>query len=334
MASCEDVATPIPLENVMSAYTNPAEKVKSGSLPAVFDSPGSRDVTLYDPAKGLQLIAVAEAGEKHYRRAKDAVQLCAAIDAKIDAQADYIVWRDSVVLSPSNRGQGRQKNQIAAPKSVFPSADPGPVMAHRWRKSFTQRTGGVTVRDENKITMAKEAAKLAAIRFCELQQNARGTRGAGDDERYTPPEYIALACEVLGSIDLDPASHERAQRIVKAAEYYTREDDGLVHEWRGRVWLNPPYGQPLIAQFVEKMCAEWELGHVSAGIMLTHNYTDTEWFHQAVEVAAAICFTKGRVKFYQPDSRVAEPQQGQAFFYFGDDVERFTECFSTIGFVK
>jgi hypothetical protein len=60
--------------------------------------------TLYDPVKGLKEIAVAEAGEKHWRRAKDATKLFAAVEAKIDAQADYVVWRDRIVV-PSQAGR-------------------------------------------------------------------------------------------------------------------------------------------------------------------------------------------------------------------------------------
>ena len=37
----------------------------------------------YDPNKGLKSIAVAEAGETHFARAKDATGLCAAIEAKL-----------------------------------------------------------------------------------------------------------------------------------------------------------------------------------------------------------------------------------------------------------
>jgi hypothetical protein len=99
------------------------------------------------------------------------------------------------------------------------------------------------------------------------------------------------------------------------------------------VWLNPPYAQPLIAQFVSKMVIERMASHVTAAIMLTHNYTDTAWFHEAANTADAICFTRGRVKFYEPDGGVAAPTQGQAFFYFGDDVKLFSKKFKSVGFV-
>jgi hypothetical protein len=61
-----------------------------------------------------------EAGEKHFARAKDASKLCAAIDAKIDAQADYIVWRDGVVSPP--RRKGKTQESIAVLRSTLPDA--------------------------------------------------------------------------------------------------------------------------------------------------------------------------------------------------------------------
>jgi ParB family chromosome partitioning protein len=161
----------------------------------------------------------------------------------------------------------------------------------------------------------------------------RGTQGTGENEWFTPAEYVELARVVLGAIDLDPASSDKAQEVVDAERYFTKADDGLTQEWRGCVWLNPPYAQPLIADFVSKMVAERVAGRVTAAIMLTHNYTDTSWFHEAAGVADAICFTRGRVKFYDPEGEFAAPTQGQAFFYFGANVTAFFEQFKNIGFV-
>lgn len=68
------------------------------------------------------------------------------------------------------------------------------------------------------------------------------------DEWYTPIEFI----QALGHFDCDPAS-PIDQKWKTADVMYTKKDDGLKQEWKGRVWLNPPYSSPLIQQFVKKM---------------------------------------------------------------------------------
>jgi phage N-6-adenine-methyltransferase len=161
----------------------------------------------------------------------------------------------------------------------------------------------------------------------------RGTQGTGDNEWYTPEEFLDAARIVLGGFDLDPASSVAAQDSVEAEQYFTVNDDGLQQEWHGRVWLNPPYAQPHIENFVSKLVSEYCAGRTTAAILLTHNYTDTAWFHEALGCADAICFTRGRVRFLRATGEIASPTQGQVFFYFGDDIERFAQVFVEVGFV-
>jgi phage N-6-adenine-methyltransferase len=161
----------------------------------------------------------------------------------------------------------------------------------------------------------------------------RGASGTGENEWFTPIEYITLARSVLGEIDLDPATSKIAQEKIGAASYFTKQDDGLLKQWSGRVWLNPPYAQPLIGQFVRKLIDERRDGRVTAAILLTHNYTDTAWFQEAAALADAICFTRGRIKFYEPGGEAAAPTQGQAFSYFGDNAASFAAVFAGVGFV-
>jgi phage N-6-adenine-methyltransferase len=166
-----------------------------------------------------------------------------------------------------------------------------------------------------------------------IEAGVRGTTGTGENEWYTPADHIALARQAMGGIDLDPASSHVANRVVQAETFYSAETNGLDKEWAGRVWLNPPYAQPFIAQFADKMVEEWKSGRVEAAIVLTHNYTDTAWFQSLAETASAICFTRGRVRFVSPAGELAAPTQGQAFFYFGSDVDIFADVFADVGFI-
>jgi len=59
------------------------------------------------------------------------------------------------------------------------------------------------------------------------------SKNSGENEWYTPVQFIDAARLVMGSIDLDPASSERANETVQATTFYTKEDDGLSKTWCG-----------------------------------------------------------------------------------------------------
>jgi len=154
---------------------------------------------------------------------------------------------------------------------------------------------------------------------------------AGDNEWYTPDEYLVAARLVVGEFDLDPASNPVANEKVRAATYYTAENSGLTKDWRGVVWMNPPYESKLIGQFAEKLCDSFASGEVTAAVVLVNNATETRWFQAIAEQASAVCFPKGRVKFWHP-RKEAVPLQGQAVLYLGDDTKAFVNEFSSFGF--
>jgi ParB family chromosome partitioning protein len=150
------------------------------------------------------------------------------------------------------------------------------------------------------------------------------------DEWYTPDEYLESARKVLGKIDLDPATTAIAQEIVQAGKHYTKEDDGLLKRWFGNVWLNPPYSYPLVEKFTSHLIAQFDKGNVKAAICLTNNCTDAAWFQSLVE-RFPVCFTRGRISFWQPNQKSFAARQGQVFFYLGKDAESFIEEFSQYG---
>ena len=163
----------------------------------------------------------------------------------------------------------------------------------------------------------------------DIKKRPHVANNSGNNEWYTPADYINLAREVMGSIDLDPATSEVAQRTVNATTYYTAETNGLDKPWCGRVWMNPPYASDLIGQFVDRLIEE--LPNIEQAIVLVNNATETEWFNKMVSMADAVCFPRSRVKFYMPDGKTGAPLQGQALLYFGENVGGFIEKFSVKG---
>lgn len=163
----------------------------------------------------------------------------------------------------------------------------------------------------------------------EVRNRPHVANNSGNNEWYTPADYIEAAREVMGSIDIDPASNDIAQETVKAAVYYTAETNGLDKEWRGNVWMNPPYASDLIGKFIDKLVGE--LPNIEQAIVLVNNATETEWFGKLISRANAVCFPRSRVKFYMPDGKTGAPLQGQAVIYFGAHKERFAEVFSGKG---
>lgn len=153
-------------------------------------------------------------------------------------------------------------------------------------------------------------------------------------EWVTPKAYVYLARQVMGDIDLDPASSDFAQRNVGARWYYTPEQDGLTLRWFGRVWLSPPNGRGLFPAFTGKLVDEFTAGRVTEAVALVPNNTDTAWYHRMAAVPGMrACWKTGRIRFETKDRKPGTPAQGQTFFYFGTNHDRFRDTFKPIGTV-
>lgn len=87
---------------------------------------------------------------------------------------------------------------------------------------------------------------------------------------------------------------------TKCQHYYSENDDSLKQEWRGRCWLNPPYGGMAankLANWVKKAKSETERGSAELVAVLMPARTNTKWWHDCCMKANKIIFICGRPKF-------------------------------------
>lgn len=169
------------------------------------------------------------------------------------------------------------------------------------------------------------------IRYCGSDGAICTKHGNNIIEWYTPAKYIEAARTAMGAIDLDPASNPTAQKTVKAALFYPSQDDGLSHDWNGRVFLNPPYKMPLVEQFCFRLCDNLGPKAISQAVLLTNDNTDTKWWQRAASAASVICFHAGRISFYNDAGEWSSPTNGQTIFYFGSRAATFCRAFSEFG---
>lgn len=117
------------------------------------------------------------------------------------------------------------------------------------------------------------------------------------DTWLTPPEWI----KALGPFDTDPCCPPVMPWPTATTMHSLL---GLQKTWRGRVWLNPPFGQRWPA-WVEKLADHGD------GIALLPARTETEAFYRLVWGRAdAICFVKGRPHFHHADGARAPFNSG------------------------
>jgi hypothetical protein len=185
-----------------------------------------------------------------------------------------------------------------------------------------QRTNCVTPNTINLWIIYKKDQRLPHV-----------AQNRGNNEWYTPKEYITAATAVMGEIDLDPASAIPANKVVCAKTFHIAEDNGLTKSWRGRVWMNPPYAAKLISKFCDKLVEHFVSGDVIEAIVLVNNATETRWFKKLMSCASAVMFPKSRIKFWSYDGRKSAPLQGQSVIYLGRNVKSFVEHFHQFGWI-
>lgn len=120
-----------------------------------------------------------------------------------------------------------------------------------------------------------------------------------NEEWLTPREII----DSFPLFNLDPCAPFN-QPWRTASKKYTKEDNGLIQDWSGSVFLNPPYGRE---------CIKWmrKLSEHGNGIALIFARTETKLFFETVwNKADSILFIEGRLHFHYVNGERAKANSG------------------------
>lgn len=167
-----------------------------------------------------------------------------------------------------------------------------------------------------------------------LQNYQLVNASSGRVEYYTPEFILNAARLCMGSIELDPASCQEANFIVKADRYFNQAQDGLKQEWKAQtVWLNWPFSKQNNKLWTEKLLHEYGVGNFVQACFICYACTSERWFRPLLQLPQ--CFLHGRTNYTTPDGHVKEGNtKGSVVTYLGNNAERFFNAFKSLGTVK
>lgn len=173
----------------------------------------------------------------------------------------------------------------------------------------------------------------------------------------TPEEILAKAREVLGDIDLDPASEDFFNASVGAKMFYTRENNGLGLKWCGSrsitvrgvevipatCFVNPPGGKTKnksnTVLFWDKLIYEVSVGHIKHAIFMGFSLEclqTTQQCHKPM-LSFPFCVPSRRIKFVAKNGTFSAPSHSNVIVYVPGTIDRtdkFIQVFSGLGICK
>lgn len=128
-------------------------------------------------------------------------------------------------------------------------------------------------------------------------------------EDWETPQWLFDELNQTYGFDLDVCASSENKKVWR---YYSKDDDGLRHEWHGRIWMNPPYGRG-IGKWVKK-AYESSVDETFVVALLPAR-TDTKWFHEYIynKPSVKVEFLRGRLKFGKAEFNAPFPSMVVVF---------------------
>jgi len=169
---------------------------------------------------------------------------------------------------------------------------------------------------------------------------------SSSDAEWETPREVFRPLHREFKFTLDVAATARNAMVRR---YYDRALDGLSQVWRGRCWLNPPYGEPEqpcrtthtaprphhgtackkkrcaargwhtdvyipgAVDFIQHAAQAAHAGTAQVVVCLLPARTDTAWFHDWVMRAAEVRLIRGRLSFVGAPSAAPFPSMVVVF---------------------
>lgn len=277
----------------------------------------------------------AEAVRAYLRQSQGSLVMqnqCAEI--KLRAERRLGVMLEETPLSAGGRPKNRSHDGTGLP--TLEELGVNKNQSSRWQHiaSIPERDFDKYIRHVKEAKDGEELTTAGLLRAAERQNVVSAMSSSETYEWYTPARYVDAAREVLGEIDLDPASSAEANATVRARRFFALSDDGLKRSWSGKVFLNPPYGLSDEGRSNQGIwCGALIERHrsksVKEAVLLVNAATDSSWFQALWDFP--LCFVAHRIQFRGPEGKGSQPTHGNVFAYFGRRVESFAQRFAEFG---
>lgn len=164
------------------------------------------------------------------------------------------------------------------------------------------------------------------------------------DQWGTPPHILAAVREVMGSIDLDPASSKRWNESVQATRFLTEGLESWESTSPQNIYLNPPGGKlgnkSLACLFWQRLMKERDAGLVKQAVFVAFSaeaLQNTQGKNCKPIMDFTFCVPSKRLRFVSEDGKKNAPSHSNVIVYVPgteDNSAKFFEVFSKIGAVR